>query len=245
MNNQHLKEGLRPLDLKDMVYPIIEVDTYRSKMGEDRDVCVISFQAKDRNPAKDIMEFIEKGYEFVLDADVSSGENSRGEYHVFVELDRTAKLPQQIQEIAYGMRKLTGISEWKFRYHKNDRQHDLSEENLSAMIPKTPAMYEGMMQKDKVESVKQFFNKTLMDDLTINDSVITIHKPFDKQIQMKWLQEGDPQAILETAPAVDSTSTAEIFWLTKVLGDYDISKFGDKFLFTNGERAMLLQRTDL
>jgi hypothetical protein len=244
VNNQKLNEGLRPLDLKDMVYPIIEVDTYRSKMGEDRDVCVISFQAKDRNPAKDMMEFIEKGYNFVLDADVSSGENSKGEYHIFVELDRTPKLSEQIQEIAYGIKKLTGISEWKFRYHKSDRNHDLSEENLSRIIPRTPSMYEGMMHKEKVESVKKFFSKTLMDDLTIDDSVITIHKPFGKQVKLKWLQEDDPQAIVETAPAVDDSSTAEIFWLTKVLGDYDISKFGEKLLFTNSDRAMLLQRTE-
>ena len=84
MNNQQLNEGLRPLDLKEMVYPTFEVDTYRSKMGEDRDVCVISFQVTDRAPAKDLMEFIEKGYHFVLDSDVSSGENEKGEYSVFV-----------------------------------------------------------------------------------------------------------------------------------------------------------------
>lgn len=242
MYNQQLNEGLRPLDLKDMVYPIIEVDTYRSKMGEDRDVCVLSFQASDRNPAKDMMEFIEKGYNFVLDADVSSGENSKGEYHIFVELDRTPKLPEQIQEIAYGIKKLTGISDWKFRYHKSDRDHDLSEENLSRIVPKTPTMYEGMMQKEKVESVKKFFNKTLMDDLTMEDSVITIHKPFDQKINLRLIDESP--TMLEDGPSVDDASTAEIFWFTKVLGDYNISKFGDKFLFSNRDRQMLLQRID-
>lgn len=223
---------------------MIEVDTFRSKMGEDKDVCVISLHAKDRNPAKDVMEFIEKGYNFVLDADVSSGENSKGEYHVFVELDRTPQLAEQILEIAYGVKKLTGLDGWKFRYHKSDRDHDLSEDNLNRMIPKTPAMYESMMHREKVESVKSFFNRTLMDDLTIDDSVITIYKPFNQKIQLRWLSEDDPQAVVESVPSVDDSSTAEIFWLTKVLGDYDISKFGDKLLFTNGDRAMLLQRTD-
>ena len=73
-NNQQLNEGLRSNDLKDMVRNVFNIDTHRSKMGEDRDVCVLSFTVKDRNPAKDLMEFIEKGYNFVLDADVSSGE---------------------------------------------------------------------------------------------------------------------------------------------------------------------------
>lgn len=83
-----------------------------------------------------------------------------------------------------------------------------------------------------------------MDDLTLDNSVITIHKPFGQQIKLRWLNENDPQAIVEGAMDVDEGATAEIFWMTKVLGDYNISKFGDKFLFSNGEQAMLLQRAD-
>ena len=39
------------------------------------------------------MNFIEKGYARVLDADISTGENSRGKYNVFVELERNRRLP--------------------------------------------------------------------------------------------------------------------------------------------------------
>ena len=60
-NKQHqqLNEGLRADDLKEMVDTVFEVDSFRSKMGEDQDVCVISFKVSDRSPAKDLMEFIE------------------------------------------------------------------------------------------------------------------------------------------------------------------------------------------
>ena len=64
-NNQQLNEGLRSRDLENMIKPVLSIDTFRSKMGEDRDVCVVSVVAKDRNPAKDLMEFLEKGYNFV------------------------------------------------------------------------------------------------------------------------------------------------------------------------------------
>lgn len=245
MSNQQLNEGLRPLDLEEMVYPVFEIDTFKSKMGEDRDVVVITFQAKDRYPAKDLMEFIEKGYSFVLDADVSSGENSKGEYSVFVEIERTNKLSEQIIELTHGINKLTGINDWKFRYYKDRRPHEASKENISKIVPSSAAMYESAVEKYKTEEVRSFFSKTLMDDVTVKDSIITIHKPFNQKIHLKWLNENDPQAIVEGSPSVDESSTAEIFWLTKVLGDYDISKFGDKFLFTNGDRAMLLQRTEL
>jgi hypothetical protein len=190
------------------------------------------------------MDFVEKGYNFVLDADVSAGENNNGDYSVFIELPRSPDLVEHIKDLTYGIKKLTGIENFKFKYHKNDRVYDVSEESLKSVIPQTPSLYEQRLETEKVESLKTFFNKTLMDDITLENSVITIHKPFDKQIKLRWLNEYDSQAIVEGAPSVDDKSTAEIFWLTKVLGDYDISKFGDKFLFTNGGQAMLLQRIE-
>lgn len=242
----YLTEGLRPFELEDLVYPIFEVDTYRSKMGEDQDVCVISFHVKDRAPANDLMEFIEKGYSFVLDADVSSGENSRGEYHVFVEVSRTPRLARQINEMLYGLKRLTGLDDWKFKYHKDQDKYEVSEETLKKVIPSSPSLYEGKLKQYKVEDLKRFFNKTLMDDLTLEDGVITIHKPYDKKIYLKVIEEGLKENILNSTEslALDNASMGEIFWLTKVLGDYNINKTGDKFVFENGDNAIILQRIE-
>ena len=247
MNQQYqqLNEGLRPMDLKEMVHSVFEVDTYSSKMGEDSDVCVLSFRVKDRAPAKDMMEFIERGFHFVLDSDVSSGENNNGEYFVFVELERSSKLAEQIKDITDGVNKLTGIKEWKFKYHKGSNIYEVSEDVLAKEIPKSAEEYKGRLTRVKTEGIKSFFTKTLMDDLTLEGDIITIHKPFGQKIQMKMIREDDSQNILEGVTdtlTVDEKSTSETFWLTKVLGDYDITKFGDKFLFTNGQRAMFLQR---
>ena len=245
MSNQQLNEGLRPLDLKEMVYPTFEVDTYRSKMGEDRDVCVISFQVKDRAPAKDLMEFIEKGYHLVLDSDVSSGENENGEYSVFVELSRSPRLAEQIKELTYGVRKLTGIDDFKFKYHKENTVREVTEETLKSVIPPTPSEYDGMMTRIKTEGIKRFFNKTLMDDLSLEGDVITIHKPWDKTVQLRMIKEADTDTILEGSTdtvAMDEDAMSEIFWLTKVLGDYNINKVGENFMFDNNGQAMLLQR---
>lgn len=243
-NNQQLNEGLRPLDLKEMVYGTFEVDSFKSKMGEDRDVCVMSFTVKDRAPAKDLMEFIEKGYSFVLDADVSSGENTKGEYSVFVELSRSPKLAGEIQEICYGVRRLTGINDFKFKYHKGDKEYTVKEEVLSSVIPSSPGSYDGFMLKTKTESLKRFFNKTLMDDLTLDNDKITIHKPFNQKIVLTMVKEGDKTAVLEgndDVVKIDSESTSETFWLTKVIGDYDINKVGDNFILNNGKQAMIIK----
>ena len=240
-----LNEGLRAEDLKDMVYPLFEVDAYQSKMGEDRDVCVISFNVKDRAPAKDLMEFIEKGYSFVLDADVSSGENDNGEYNVFVELPRTSRLSEHIKEITYGVRKLTGIEDFKFKYYKQSGVHEATEAELKSIIPADAGAYDGLMNKYRTEDVKRFFSKTLMDDFTLDGDVITIHKHFDKKVQLERVKDGATDSILEGIDdgySVDEAATSEVFWLTKVLGDYSINKIGDNFVFNNGSRSMLLKR---
>ena len=241
-HNKVLKEGLRKHDLEDMFYPLMEIDIHKSKIGEDPDVCVVTFQAKDRHPAKDFMEFIEKGYPFVLDADVSAGENKKGEYSIFVEVERNSKLAENIMEMLFGVSKLTNISDWKFNYYKNKDSMPATTENLKK-IPSDKKMYEQVMNKFRTDEVKSFFNKTLMDDLVLENNKITILKPFDVSVEFEIVSEGDDKLSegLEDIQ-VDDNATAEVFWLTKVMGDYNITKFGDRFLFTNESKSMVLKR---
>lgn len=242
-HHSNLTEGLRPLDLEHTMYPFFEVDTYRSKMGEDQDVCVLSFQLKDRSPAKDLMDFIEKGFHYVLDADVSAGESNSGDYYVFVELPRESHLAKHISEILYGIFKLTGIKDFRFKFYTNDTEHEATEANLSAIIPSSPADYVAMLGGIRTEGVRKFFSKTLMDDFVLEDDVITIVKPYGNRIKLQLVQEN---AILEGTEgyAMDESTMSEIFWLTKVLGDYDIHKLGENFVFSNANTTMLLKRID-
>lgn len=248
MNNRQcnhiLREGLRPLDLQGMIHDLFEIDVYKSKMGDDRDVCVLSFHVKDRMPARDMMEFIEKGFNFVLDADVSAGENEDGEYHVFVELPRKPKLPFYIKEITDGIRRLTGIKEWYFRYHKSFDRHPIDEQIISKLVPNSPDEYDGLVEREKTESIKQFFNKTLMDDLTREGDIITIHKPFNQHIKLRLVDDNAVMESLTDTIMVDAASMSEVFWLTKVIGNYNISKYGNKFAFENDGKTILLQRID-
>lgn len=244
MDNKILQEGLRPNDLNDLIYPMFEVDTFKSKMGEDPDVCVVTFQAKDRYPAKDFMEFIEKGYPFVLDADVSAGENKDGEYSIFVEMERSPKLIENITELLFGVSKISGIDNWKFKYYKSKDIKEATSENLKKAIPTSSRIYEQTMQRFRTDEVKSFFSKTLMDDLTLENNIITIYKPFNNKYQFELVQEGDGKLIegLADATNIDETATAETFWLTKVMGDYNITKVGEDYVFTNENRTMILKR---
>ena len=126
-------------------------------------------------------------------------------------------------------------------------EYDMTQESLDRVVPPTPDKYDRNLNKLQTEGIKRFFSKTLMDDLTLDGDVITIHKPFNKQIKLRMVKEAATDSILEgvvDAIVMDDAATSEIFWLTKVLGDYNINKVGDKFMFDNKGQAMLLQRIE-
>ena len=131
-----LREGLKNKDLKDLMNPVFEVDSYKSKMGNDEDVIVLAFEVTGKQPAKDLSDFIEKGYDFVLDADISSGEVKRDTYKVFVEIERSIKITRQVNELLYGLSELSGIENWVFRYYKNYKSQPLID--FGTTVPTTP-----------------------------------------------------------------------------------------------------------
>jgi len=157
MSNNHsfklLRENLEMGDLNRLVHNELHIDEYKSKMGTDADVCVVSFKVSGKEPSADLVSFIEKGYDFVLDADVSSGEKEGGDYLVFVELERTDKLPEQIIEIMKDIMNLTSqkIEEWRVRYYKSVTDHELTKESLSNIIPLTPEEYSAKYDKEDEE----------------------------------------------------------------------------------------------
>ena len=156
-NNQHnsklLRENIEMGDLKRLVHDELHIDEYKSKMGDDADVCVISFKVSGKEPSADLVSFIEKGYDFVLDADVSSGEKEGGDYLVFVELERTDKLPEQIIKMMEDLLNLTEqqLKDWRVRYYKSTEDHDLTEETLEQIIPSTPEAYDAKYGEDEEE----------------------------------------------------------------------------------------------
>jgi hypothetical protein len=69
-----LTEGLDPKDLVDRVKPEVHFDEFGAKMGTDDDVIVASFKIMGQAAASDLETFLEKGYDWILDAETSAGE---------------------------------------------------------------------------------------------------------------------------------------------------------------------------
>jgi hypothetical protein len=156
MTNSNLFEGLEVGDLKRLIHPELHIDEFKSKLGDDQDVVVVSLKVDTKEPANDLVAFIEKGYNWVLDADVSSGEMEDGSYIVFVELDRTKESAENIMEMIEDLMNLTEQStdDWRVRYFKSREEKQLSLEALQSMIPNSPEAYEKKYGRTEIDQLK-------------------------------------------------------------------------------------------
>ena len=141
---KQLFEGLETGDLKRLIHTELHIDEFKSKLGADEDTVVISFKVKGKEPAQDLVNFIEKGYEWVIDADVSSGEMDDGDFIVFIECDRTPKLAQELVEMMEDIMNITEqtAEDWRVRYYTSQEDHKLDVDSLRNLIPSTPEEYE-------------------------------------------------------------------------------------------------------
>ena len=151
-----LFEGLEGGDLARLVHPEIHIDEFKSKLGRDEDVVVISFKVTGKEPAADLVSFVEKGYPWVIDADISSGELDDGDYIVFVECDRDESVAENIYSLMDDLMNLTSqdIEEWNVQYQKLGVEHPLTLETLERIIPNSPAEYRRSYGHEQIDKLK-------------------------------------------------------------------------------------------
>ena len=236
--------GLRKSDLKDLVHHIFEIDEYASKMGDDKNIITLSFTVNSKDPADDLVRFLEGGYSFILDADVTAGEQDDGTYRVFVELEREKDGNNNIMEIADGVTKLADLENVKFRYYKGFKSHKLTLDNLNREVPLDPNNYGITVSESNLNNYKNFFNNGFIDDIVMEDNILTIKKAYADKLVFEFIDFGKTSntvnRINESMDVLNSYP--EILFLTKYIGDYNICKYGDKLVFENEESTLVLKR---
>lgn len=183
VNSNSINEGAELGDLKRLVEPTLSVDAYRSKMGEDKDICVVAFNVFSKEPANDLANFVEKSYDWVLDADVSSGETSDGNYLVFVEIQRDKKACDHIYKMLVDIQNLTEqeIEDWTFSYYKGEKTYPLTIEELVKHVISSPEEYELKVDTDVTEGY-QLNSLRALAGVTVQPKKLTDSLLFNMQV---------------------------------------------------------------
>lgn len=230
-------------DLRDLVYHIFEIDGYKSKMGSDEDIIVISISVKTEEAATDLSNFFEKGYSFVLDSDKTTGEQRDGTYKVFVEIERNSESISNILDLINGLENLTGLNNFKFRYYKNWRSKEATESNLKELVPLDSNNYGVIKNESNMENYKNFFNKSFVESVDMWDDILRIEKKYAEPVYFQFLDFGNRSEILgNLTESFNINGYSEILYLTKYLGNYSITKYGEKIVMENNNKAVVLAR---
>jgi len=143
-----LSESLAFKDLEGLMKSTVHVDEFASKMGDDDDIIVISFFVRDQQAAKDLMNWFEKGYDFVVDADRSPGEIKPNRFLVYVELRRRSTAGGHVEQLLNDLNTLTefDVDDWSMHYKGKDVP--FSRDEFDRLVPLSPRAYRERYEKD-------------------------------------------------------------------------------------------------
>jgi len=149
-----LFEGLDYLDMVNQIEPLLSVDEYVAKMGKDSDIVTLAFTVKSELAGRDLVDWFERGYDFVLDASLSDGEVKPGKYLVFVEMNRRSSVPERIEELLTDLKTLTDIKPTEWTIRVGDEEYDLDIEVLKKVITVSPHEYR--IEKEGQEELNEY-----------------------------------------------------------------------------------------
>lgn len=155
-NKIFITEGLDYNDMEGQIEPFVTVDEYAAKMGKDSDIVTLSFIVKSEQAGHDLVEWFERGYDFILDASVSDGEVTVGKYIVFVEMNRRTTVPARIIELLKDLKTLTGLRLIDWTIQIDDEDYDPDEKILQQVIICNPGKYR--QEKENEDELNEMRN---------------------------------------------------------------------------------------
>ena len=155
MNKTILNEGLEYHDLVGQMLPIVSVDEYAAHMGEDSEIVTLAFTVKSEAAGNDLVDWFERGYDWVLDAQVSEGEVKPGQYLVFVEMNRRTSVPKRIIELIDDLETLTDLPVKDWTIIVDEEEHSPEEDILKQVITISPHDYREEVEEEEINEMRE------------------------------------------------------------------------------------------
>jgi hypothetical protein len=154
-------------------------------------------------------------------------------------------VPERIEEILQGIRKLTDIQNFRFRYYKSFRTNPANIETFKEIIPLDKESYSVSIQENRLNNFSNFFNRSYVENIEALENDLTFKKMFSESLRMRIKDFGSIDQVyanLDGKMDVSSRAISESLYLTKYLGNYNITKVGDNFVFENEGYAVVLEK---
>lgn len=166
MTKRIINEGLDYLDMENQIEPRVSVDEYSAKVGNDSDIVTLAFTVNSEAAGNDLVDWFERGYDWILDSSLSEGELSPGKYLVFVEMKRRIAVPEHIVELLDDLETLTGmeLNEWKVNI--DEKNYDPDPEILKELITISPHEYR--VEEENEEELNEMRHRAGLDTINLH-----------------------------------------------------------------------------
>lgn len=136
-----LNESLKYLDMENQMIPTLGIDQYSSKIGDDNEFITLDFTVRSKACAGDLVVWLERGYEWIIDAEASPGEVTRGKFLVFAEIKRRQRSAEQIIDLINDLETLTGLTSEEWQLKITDNLYPATAESIKEHIELSPHDY--------------------------------------------------------------------------------------------------------
>jgi hypothetical protein len=150
-----LVENLDYHDMVGQLIPTLSIDEYEAKAGSNDEIITLAFKVVGKSASSDLVDWFERGYDWVLDAQVSDGEYTAGKYLVFVEIERRSKAVERIIELIDDLETLTNMSlaDWTITVDGKEHGADIAE--LKGLFELSPHAYRENNPEDDDEETDE------------------------------------------------------------------------------------------
>ena len=132
-----------------------------------------------------------------------------------------------------------------FRYFKSFKSYETNLENLELMVPINKKEYDSATEKNRLDNFSEFFSNSYADEIRLLDESISFKRTYSGTVLFDIINSGSKKDIYESIKGpiiLETKNMAEVMFLTKVIGNYNINKIGDTFIFENNGWAVALKR---
>lgn len=152
---KQLNESLFEGDLHRMIFPVVLVDAYQPKFGDEKRTVVVSLTAKEEGAASDLVDFIDKGNYGIHDCDFSPAPDETGNFIVFIELKRNRKMFDVLDTILKDASNITNISDWEFIPYTHSQKYKWEKEQFESTVPQMPHLYAHNLDEAEREKLRK------------------------------------------------------------------------------------------
>jgi hypothetical protein len=113
------------------------------------------------------------------------------------------------------------------------------------MVPQTKEDYEVTIQEDVMNNFSNFFGRSYLENVSVDHEDIVFQKKYAEPLRMRISDFGTKDEVYDNIVGpimLEGSSMSEIMYFTKYVGNYNITKIGDKFVFENGKYAVALEK---